>query len=116
MAAARIPARAGHSPTNTWAFVELTLRPQFDRGAERPVARGRLVRPGGPGLAGMDGNRTHLGRLSTAPRTVLKMGPGRPGGSRRGVPGAAGERAAVRAGPGPSGRCWGVWHTGWHTL
>ena len=23
-------------------------------------------------LAGMDGNRTHLGRLSTAPQTVLK--------------------------------------------
>ncbi len=39
-------------------------------------------------LAGMDGNRTHLGRLSTAPQTVLKVS----GFVRRGPPGASTDR------------------------
>jgi hypothetical protein len=49
----------------------------------------------------MDGNRTHLGRLSTAPRTVLKMGPGRPGESRRGCRGPFGEMGRRPGGSGP---------------
>src|SRR5262249_17776615 len=37
------------------------------------ISRGDLLKKP---LAGMDGNRTHLGRLSTAPQTVLKTAGG----------------------------------------
>ena len=52
----------------------------------------------------MDGNRTPPGTAQHRPTDGLKVGPGRPGGSRRGVPGAVRERAAVRVGPASSGR------------
>src|SRR5438094_544 len=82
----------------------------FVRPEAEPASQAAVKHARGAELAGMDGNRTHLGRLSTA-HGRFEDGAGASGRVQAAVPGAAGEWAAVRAGPAPSWRSGAVWHT-----
>jgi hypothetical protein len=85
------PQRFSKTPTNGFGLFSAIFPPPrpplatwFPRPQKRPkpapqsrfqvqISLGGLLKKP---LAGMDGNRTHLGRLSTAPRTVLKTAEG----------------------------------------